>query len=153
MLTVRQGAWAEIGDIMFNCIVVAIDGSEPSHRALEAACQMAKAFYSEVHLVHALENKSVEASVAGVAWTKSDNNGEAVLADAVSRAQELGISPSSTTVGDGDPFEEIMTIAQLYSADLIVTGRRGLGNISGLFAGSTSQQIAKNADCAFLSVK
>ncbi|MGA9412142.1 MAG: universal stress protein [Roseobacter sp.] len=138
---------------MFNCIVVAIDGSEPSHRALKAACQMAKAFSSEVHLVHALENKAVEAPVAGVAWTTSNSNGEKVLTDAVAEANDMGITPSSTTTGEGDPFEEIMTIAQLYSADLIVTGRRGLGNISGLFAGSTSQQIAKHADCAFLSVK
>lgn len=138
---------------MFNCIVVAIDGSEPSHRALEAACQMAKAFDSEVHLVHALDNKAVEAPVAGVAWTTAGNAGETVLADAAAAAKELGITPSSTTTGEGDPFEEIMTIAQLYSADLIVTGRRGLGNLSGLFAGSTSQQIAKHADCAFLSVK
>ncbi|MGA9252162.1 MAG: universal stress protein [Roseobacter sp.] len=142
-----------MGDIMFNCIVVAIDGSEPSHRALKAACQMAKAFSSEVHLVHALENKAVEAPVAGVAWTTSNSNGEKVLTDAVAEANDMGITPSSTTTGEGDPFEEIMTIAQLYSADLIVTGRRGLGNISGLFAGSTSQQIAKHADCAFLSVK
>jgi len=138
---------------MFNCIVVAIDGSEPSHRALKAACRMAKAFSSEVHLVHALENKVVEAAVAGVAWTTPDDTGENVLANAVASAKEMGITPSSTTSGEGDPFEEIMTIAQLYSADLIVTGRRGLGNISGLFAGSTSQQIAKHADCAFLSVK
>jgi len=114
---------------------------------------MAKAFSSEVHLVHALENKAVEAPVAGVAWTTPNSNGEKVLTDAVAEANDMGITPSSTTTGEGDPFEEIMTIAQLYSADLIVTGRRGLGNISGLFAGSTSQQIAKHADCAFLSVK
>jgi nucleotide-binding universal stress UspA family protein len=114
---------------------------------------MAKAFDSEVHLVHALDNKAVEAPVAGVAWTTAGNAGETVLADAAAAAKELGITPSSTTTGEGDPFEEIMTIAQLYSADLIVTGRRGLGNLSGLFAGSTSQQIAKHADCAFLSVK
>lgn len=138
---------------MFNCIVVAIDGSEPSRRALEAACQMAKAFDSEVHLVHAVEAKVVEAAVAGIAWTTPDGDGETVMAAAVGAAKEMGIAAASTTTCEGEPFDEIMTIAKLYSADLIVTGRRGLGSISGLFAGSTSQKIAKHADCAFLSVK
>ncbi len=138
---------------MFNCIVVAIDGSAPSHRALAAACQLALAFKSEVHLVHALENKVAQSALPGVSSENSDDSGAQVMAAAVTEAEAAGVAPASTTIGEGDAFEEIMTIAGLYSADLIVTGRRGLGNIGGLFAGSTSQQIAKNAACAFLSVK
>ncbi|MEE4189282.1 MAG: universal stress protein [Roseobacter sp.] len=138
---------------MFKCIVVAIDGSEPSQRALEAACTLATAFAGEVHLVHALENKLVEVPPHTASWTKESEDGTALMARATAAAQALNVTPASTTIGEGDAFEEIMTIAGLYSADLIVTGRRGLGNLHGLFAGSTSQQIAKSASCAFLSVK
>ncbi|WP_227269704.1 universal stress protein [Roseobacter weihaiensis] len=125
---------------MFRSIVVAVDGSEPASRALEAACQLAGAFDGEIHLIHVTENRN-------------DPQGTSVMAAAAAQVQTAGITPSSTTVGEGDAFEEIMTIVGLYGADLVVTGRRGLGNISGLFAGSTSQQIAKHAKCAFLSVR
>ncbi|MEM1072830.1 MAG: universal stress protein [Pseudomonadota bacterium] len=129
---------------MFQTIVVAIDGSEPARRALDTACQLAKTLGGEIHLVHALENTASDADKPGTS---------AVMTAAVHQAEVLGISPASTTVGEGDPFEEIMTIADLYSADLVVAGRRGMSGLGGLLAGSTSQQLAKGGDFAFLSVK
>ena len=137
---------------MFKTIVVAIDGSEPSKRAVQAACELAKAFEGEIHLVHALDNKSGDVPM-GAKDNAGEKSGSAIVEEAVSLAESQGVSPSSTTIGEGESYDEIMTITELYGADLIVTGRRGLGNISGLFAGSTSQKIAKNAVCAFLSVK
>lgn len=129
---------------MFQSIVVAVDGSDPAMRALDAACALAEAFQSEVHLIHARENQD-------------DGPGEGaatgVLHVATQRAAARGITPSSATSVAGDPFEEIMTIVGLYAGDLVVTGRRGLGNIGGLLAGSTSQKIAQSASCAHLSVK
>ena len=47
---------------MFETIVVAIDGSDPSKRALEAACTLARAFGSEIHLIHARELKMMQTS-------------------------------------------------------------------------------------------
>ena len=138
---------------MFQSIVVAVDGSDASIRGVEAACRLSKAFGGEVHLIHALENKSVpqadhEQLSSGGSGLTSD-----VIKKAVEQAQDAGVAPSSATVAEGDAFDEIMMIVDLYSADLVVTGRRGLGTFSGMFAGSTSQQIAKHATCAFLSIK
>lgn len=133
---------------MFEIIVVAVDGSDPSKRGLDAACTLARAFGSEIHLIHALEDKAVEAAANAKSAATT-----VVLQEAVKQAQAAGVSPSSQSIGEGDPFDEIMTIVGLYNADLIVTGRRGLGSISGFFAGSTSQKIAKQAECAFLSIK
>lgn len=129
---------------MFQSIVVAMDGSDPSFRALNAACVLAKALGSELHLVHATDTD---------AEAGHGNQTSEVLARATADAEASGVNPSSATAVQGDPFEEIMTIVGLYGADLIVTGRRGLGGISGMFAGSTSRQIAKSSDCAHLSVK
>jgi nucleotide-binding universal stress UspA family protein len=109
-------------------------------RALKAACVMARAFGSEIHLVHAQDRDKAQ-------------DPSPVLTKAGKAAEADGVSASSATAVAGDAFEEIMTIVDLYGADLIVTGRRGLGNISGMFAGSLSQQIAREADCAYLSVK
>lgn len=129
---------------MFQTIVVAVDGSEPAKRALVAGCALARAFGGEVHLIHAQDGKQ----------SQIDGEGRSPeLTEACALAEAAGVTASSATAVRGDPFEEIMTIVGLYGADLVVTGRRGLGNISGIFAGSTSQQIAKSASCAHLSVK
>ncbi|MEP1611279.1 MAG: universal stress protein [Roseobacter sp.] len=125
---------------MFRCIVVGVDGSEPSNRALTAACALSRTFGSEVHLVHGFE-------------TASDSKASMVLEAAKTQAKTDGVSPSSSSAVDGEPYQELMTIAGLYNSDLIVTGRRGLGCIEGLISGSTSQQIAKHARCAVLTVK
>jgi nucleotide-binding universal stress UspA family protein len=138
---------------MFKTIVIAVDGSEPSERALQTGCGLAKAFGGEVHLVHALENRSFETPLQSTSVQGDLVLGSDVMDRAVTAAKAMGVTPASTTIGEGEAFPEIMTIAELYGADLIVTGRRGLGNIGGLLAGSTSQQIAKYAKCAFLSVK
>ena len=138
---------------MFRSIVVGIDGSDPSKRAFDAACHIAGAFGSELHVVHALEGRDAEEQNRQLHADPLTPVQEKVIDAAVARAAELGVPLTSKTAGEGAPFEELMTIVGLYNADLVVTGRRGLGGISGLFAGSTSQQIAKHADCAFLSIK
>ena len=131
---------------MFKTIVVGLDGSPPSRRALEAACAMVRAFDGELHLVHALEGRAASAA-------QNSSNVSPVLADAAEQASAAGVTPSSSTACHGDPAEEILTVAGIYGADLIVMGRRGLGNLQGLFAGSTSQEIEKSASFAVLTVK
>ena len=144
---------SEKGNEMFRSIVVGIDGSDPSKRAFDAACYIAGAFDSELHVVHALEGRDAEENNRRLHADPSTPIIEKVIDAAEARATELGVKLTSKTAGEGDPFDEVMTIVGLYNADLVVTGRRGLGGISGLFAGSTSQQIAKHAECAFLSIK
>ena len=131
---------------MFQSIVVATDGSEPAARALETALGLNRAFGGELHLLHACDQDQL-------VHRPGDTDTSDVLDAAIAQAQAAGVVPSSATAVVGDAFEETMTIAGLYNADLIVSGRRGLGNIGGIFAGSTSQRIAKHANCAHLSVK
>lgn len=138
---------------MFKKILVALDGSLPSTRALEAACGLVRAFDAELHLVHARENRTLEVMPGGAAWTDNHDSDGPVLATARTLLEKAGITPASVNLGEGEPFEEIMTIAELYSVDLIIMGRRGLGNLQGLLAGSTTQKISHEARCAVLTVK
>lgn len=128
---------------MFFTIVVGIDGSDSAARALASACTLAKAHGGALHIVHAPEP----------AQGQDRDVGAQIMSDATQQAQAIGVKPDSTTVGKDSPWSEIMTIVELYEADLIVTGRRGLGGVSGLFMGSTSQKIAQLADCPCLTVK
>ena len=59
----------------------------------------------------------------------------------------------TTQVVDGDPASNIIAAAGHEKAELVVMGRRGLGNVAGLVMGSVSHKVAHLAECACLTVK
>lgn len=133
---------------MFKTIVVGYDGSDPSVRALEAACRLSKIHQAELHIVHTPE-------IAMTEFPTDESASQATrqaLQEAVDIALALEVVPASKTIGETQPSEDIMQIVDLYDGDLIVTGRRGLGSVSGLLMGSTSQKVAHVAKCACMTV-
>lgn len=143
---------------MFKSIVVALDGSEPSRQALEVACGLAKTFNADLHLVH---SPQVETTMIAMGYSVVDlpvtperiaDAGKDVVEAASNRAAELGVAPDSQTIGMGDPTDDILEIAGLNDADLIVMGRRGLGSMASLFLGSVSQKVGHGAACSVLTV-
>jgi nucleotide-binding universal stress UspA family protein len=77
--------------------------------------------------------------------------GTKILDEAVAIAKEHGCT-AQTDLHIGDPVRQVLKVVKDNNADLIVTGRRGLGSIASLFLGSTSQRIQHHADCACLTV-
>lgn len=146
---------------MFSKIVVGVDGSGQASKALELACDMAGKYNSEIHLVHTPKAETVAFALGAVAGyhvattmpepEKVKEAAEKVLneAKAVAVAHKVGVK---THIGSGDPADDVVACAKECGADLIVTGRRGLGNIAGAFLGSTSQKISHDADCAHMTV-
>jgi nucleotide-binding universal stress UspA family protein len=74
-------------------------------------------------------------------------------ADAMAkRLIEAGI-PAVPHVPSGDPADEIITAAESYGADLIVTGSRGLGTLDRLLLGSVARNVLIHAGCSVLIVR
>lgn len=144
---------------MFTNIVVAVDGSDHAKNAIRVACDIAKHYDSKVHLVHTpqVDTFAIAVGASAVAMKASldqiKDAGKTVMADAVTLSTDGGCPPASATIGNGDPALEVLTALKNTSADLVVCGRRGLGNVSALVLGSTSAKIAHDADCAVLTVK
>lgn len=147
---------------MFSKIVVGIDGSDQSTNALRLACDVAQKYGSDVHLVHTPKAETVAfalGAVAGyhVATTMPDARkvqeaATKVLDEARSVARTYKLGKVVPHVGASDPADDVIKCASDCGADLIVTGRRGLGAVKGAVLGSTSQRIAHLADCAHLTV-
>lgn len=144
---------------MFTSILVAVDGSEPAGRALIAACDIAKRYDAKLHLAHTPQidtfSYAMGAGVVDIPPTAEEimAAGTQVLADAAAVAKSKGVTPATKTLGAGDPAKHVIETAKANGVDLIVTGRRGLGSLSSLVLGSTSQRIAHDAPCAILTVK
>ena len=147
---------------MFSKIVVGIDGSEAAETALRVTCDLAAKYGSEIHLVHTPQPQTVAFALGAVAGYHAaatmpsdeevDDATDRVVQSGEDIAKEHGRSIAETHTKRGDPVQEIIACAEACGADLIVTGRRGLGNISALVLGSTSQGINNHAKCAVLSV-
>jgi nucleotide-binding universal stress UspA family protein len=60
---------------------------------------------------------------------------------------------SALEIVTGDPAEEIIRLANIYNADLIVIGSRGLTGVKRIIQGSVSSQVVENAHCSVLVVK
>ncbi len=147
---------------MFKKIVVGLDGSEPSENALRIACDLALKYGSELHLVHTPQPGPAALPVGAVAGYHAVTTmpsaaevkltGEKILTSGTAIVEEFQYKVTHTHLGNGNPAESIVEYAKNANADLIVTGRRGVGAIGALVMGSTTQQINHSSECACLSV-
>lgn len=147
---------------MFETIVVGVDGSKASDKAISVACDLATKYKADLHIVHSPQAETAVYATAAVAGfpavadmpttAELDKAGEEVVRMAVLTAAEAGQKDVQTHMMRGDPADQLIECAAMVGADLIVTGRRGLGNIAGLVLGSTTQRIMHHAKCAVMTV-
>jgi len=145
-------------------IVTAVDGSEPSLKAVSLAADLACKYGAELVLVtiggeltaaltpevvaYARE-EHIETPLADLASARVEN----VLAEARLTAQAQGVTRISTQWSLGNPAEEIIRLAGEARADLIVLGSRGHGRLVGLLLGSVAQNVLAHARCPVLVVR
>lgn len=69
------------------------------------------------------------------------------------QAYQAQLPNSEIEIVSGDTTEEIVRLANIYHADLIVIGTRGLTGVERVIEGSVSSQVATDAPCSVLVVK
>jgi nucleotide-binding universal stress UspA family protein len=79
--------------------------------------------------------------------------GERLTSDACARANKKAVQTVRTVMRAGDPVKGILSVANEENADIIVMGRRGLGDLAGLLLGSVSRKVSHLGECACLTVK
>ncbi len=138
-------------------IVVGVDGSEPSARALRWAVRQAVAEHRPLTLVHAVHSVNpayTDASVddAGHARSALDDEGRRLLDEA--RAEVKRAHPGLEVhefVDLADPREVLMQLAD--HATMVVVGSRGRGKIRTLLLGSVSVAVVRHAACPVVVVR
>lgn len=155
---------------MFEKILVPLDGSEHSLRALQIAVQIAKRFNGKITLIHAY-SVGVRPIVMAEPATLSPQTipimapedfskvveatrktGTAILADGEGKVKAEGV-PVETLLKEGHSVQEILRTARDGNFDLIVMGARGISKIREVFLGSVSDGIIRNAPCPVLVTK
>jgi nucleotide-binding universal stress UspA family protein len=133
---------------MLKHILVATDFGEPSDVAVELAIEIANAMHAELTLVHAYE---IPAYVyGGVGFSPADLVTPVI--DASRDALKVAISrvraqvPNATSVlRNGNPATEIVSVAELVHADLIVVGTHGRRGLSHALLGSVAERLVRSS--------
>lgn len=149
---------------MFKHILVPVDGSTHSRRAVECAANLTGKYGAKLSLVHVITNVAGSrvpeelrdyADIEQIEISERDmllSVATRLVEGARTSAQALGASNINASIETGDPARAIVRYCQDHDIDLIVMGRRGLGDLGGLLLGSVSHKIAHLADCACMTV-
>ncbi|MFM7795776.1 MAG: universal stress protein [Candidatus Nitrosotenuis sp.] len=134
-------------------IIVPMDGSKTSFRALAEAIEVARACHATILGIHSIPFLPADFMPSVVPY-KIYQKKEAgkFFEDAKNRSAKLGIL-FSYAITYGSPVEQILAIAKKKKADLIVMGARGKGRVSELFLGSVSNAVLHKSSVPVLLVK
>jgi nucleotide-binding universal stress UspA family protein len=136
---------------MFETVVLGLDGSESSDKALEYATELAKEHGSKIHVVHVIE--LVAGRGGGTAHVNEDEL-KARIKRQVDDLVEAGIVAELELHAAmvGGPAHVIADVAARVEADVIVTGSRGHSAYAGILLGSVAQRLLHLAHCPMLIV-
>jgi nucleotide-binding universal stress UspA family protein len=136
-------------------IVVGVDGSEGSRRALEWAVDEARLRSATVEALMAWHEPLVgEAVVATVGYDPEllEDATRAALGEVVDAVDASGLAaPIERVVARGGAAAALLKRAE--GADLVVVGSRGHGGFLELVLGSVSHQVANHAPCPAVIVR
>jgi nucleotide-binding universal stress UspA family protein len=134
-------------------IVVGVDGSPASKRALRWAVDEARRGEANLDVVHAwqLPNAGRYPYVAAyVDYGPLEQDARRVLDRALAGENLTGLSWVEPILVQDAPARALLDTAK--GADLLVVGSRGRGGFAGLLLGSVSHQVAAHAPCPVVVV-
>lgn len=140
----------------FSEIVVAMDFSQPSERALGVAIDLARLSGGRIHLVHSymeLPQQLLERNlwIGDEVWDRVKREDAERLEKYCQQVKSAGIDVQvhQTKV---QPSEGIAAEAHQIGADLIVMGTRGLSGLKHILLGSVAERTLRAARCPVLTV-
>jgi nucleotide-binding universal stress UspA family protein len=139
---------------MFEKILVAIDGSPESDKALKAAVELAADYHAELTAVGVAEVPEVVGTVDEVdelrirAEARFRQFGEAAVEYAASRS----VGARSVLIR-GHAADAIVRFAESEQMQLVVIGSHGHSRIARFFLGSTCDRVSEHCHCSVLIVK
>lgn len=149
---------------MIKKILVAIDGSKSSDKALDFSLDLAGKYSAQIVLISVFNPPSVSYLTSRamvyipINTTKHSEEikiyHEKMLSEALKKARSYNEKLNvSKKLVEGRPAEKIVETAKEGGFDLIVIGSRGLGGIKEFLLGSVSDRVADEAPVPVLIVK
>ncbi|MFQ6673629.1 MAG: universal stress protein [Fidelibacterota bacterium] len=141
----------------FKKILVTTDFSDYARYAFKHAVAIAEKFDAELIVMHVIQPT---VSPADYAWAAPPPNlsaqHEKYCTESLSGLVEELIPESiksDTLLAHGAPFREIIAASREHSIDLIVMATHGLGGLSHVLFGSTTEKVVRKSPCPVLTIR
>jgi nucleotide-binding universal stress UspA family protein len=136
---------------MFKHILVALDGSEGSRKALDIAVQLAKdqgarcTVCTVVDIVSAASSMTFATGDIVNEWIATLNqDARQIESEAIAKYADSGVT-IDTHVLEGYPSSALLDVAKKTSADLIVMGSHGRTGLKRMWLGSVAESVVREA--------
>lgn len=142
-------------------IVVPVDFSKHSLKALDYAVEFAKTFKAELHLLFVIEPVAYATPTdfyAGMASqlssliTEQRRSAASQLAQLQAKLKKKGVN-AKTILRSGIAYQEIVDGAKKLKADLIIHATHGRTGLSHLVMGSVAERVVRSAPCPVLTLR
>ncbi|MBP7951339.1 MAG: universal stress protein [Verrucomicrobiales bacterium] len=139
----------------FSHILVPIDFSEHSLKALDAARSLAKLSGGSVLLLHVLQPiVIVQGEIPPLVVPTDSGRVEAAQKELAALIERLSTGvPMEALVRDGHPWDTICEVAREKSSEVIVLASHGYTGLKRMLLGSTAEQVVRHSQCPVLVVK
>jgi nucleotide-binding universal stress UspA family protein len=146
---------------MYQRILVPVDGSETSNKALVAALQLARVTGGRVRLIHVVEEMAYLSGYEQYGGYSAElikimrDTGTKVLNDGMAIAQAAGVEADNLLFDNfgGRLAEVVADAAKQWNADLIVVGTHGRRGVGRMLLGSGAEQILRLAPVPVLVIR
>jgi nucleotide-binding universal stress UspA family protein len=137
------------GVLTLRHLLVPIDFTETSERALEYAVELARKFEATITVMHAYQIPVYGfpdgAYITGANLAAQISDAAQKRLDSVLASQKVSGIPMSGVLRDGVPWEEINAVAAEVHADLIIIGTHGRRGLARALLGSIAENVIRTS--------
>jgi len=143
-------------------IMVAYDFSDYSEKALEFAVELADELKSDLMIVNVINQRDVDAllkaemesaSFSADRFIKDNEKDRMERINEIVEQKSVKHLPVEIKIKIGVPFRELVQTVKDSSVDLVVMGRKGRSNLSGIFFGTTAEKMFRHCPVPLLSLR
>jgi nucleotide-binding universal stress UspA family protein len=138
-------------------ILVPIDFSRPSLKAIPYALAVSRWFGADVHLLHVVDTTQYPPpTLLTLPLVPQAELNRRLMKQLQATAEKYGTRPGAIHVlklREGRAYEEICEVARRLNADLIVIPTHGYTGYKHIYLGSTAERVAQHSRCPVLVVR
>ncbi|WP_224333722.1 universal stress protein [Haloprofundus halobius] len=139
---------------MYDTILVATDGSDPSEAAVDRALDLAKQYGATLHVLSVVDTRvytDVDVRTEPV-FDALDERAREIVAPVAETASAADV-PVVTDVVHGSPASGIVDYATEHDVDVIVVGTHGRRGVRRMLLGSVAERVVRNSPIPVLTVR
>jgi len=141
---------------LFTKILVPVDGSDNSYRALDAALFLSEKLGSDITVLHVMEQIPIihieSQKLLSELLENYKKENQDILSKCLEIARKKGVT-INTILLQGNPASIILDFSKKEKYDIVIMGSRGMGKFKELILGSVSSKIVHHSLSAILLIR